>query len=257
MNCAAALTRSFEALGLRGAPTLLSYLSKTALSREVATVQLAGGQTISFPAYDPYWARCFYAGIPYEPDVEAILRRFAPGRVLIDCGANIGYWSVRANELGFNEAIAIEANESLIPLLERNYQGTVIHAAVHSRSGEELCLEGGGATGRLSERGKPVPSIALVDLNVAGPAVVKLDVEGAEIAAIEGAAGMDAIFVYEDWPRSGMPVTRYLLEKSYSVRGFDTTPINTHADAFAFNKRTTREYGPSNFVAMRRPPSRG
>ena len=80
---------------------------------------------------------------------------------------------------------------------------------------------------------------------------MKLDIEGAEIAAIEGAQGMDAIFVYEDWPKSGMPVTRYLLEQGYSLFGFDMTPITTHAEAFAFNSRTTDVYGPSNFVAMR------
>jgi FkbM family methyltransferase len=249
MNPAAALTRSFEALGLRGAPTLLTYLSKTVLSRQVATVTLTGGQPISFPAYDPYWARHLYAGVSYEPDVEAIFRRLAGGRVLIDCGANIGYWSVRATELGFSDAIAIEANDELIPLLKRNYQGRVIHAAVHSRSGEELHFQGAGATGRVGESGATVRSIALADLEVGTPAVIKLDVEGAEIAAIEGAAGMDAIFVYEDWPKSGMPVTRHLLENGYSVSGFDMSPIRTHAEAFAFNERTTRRYGPSNFVA--------
>src|SRR5215475_8518553 len=116
MNVASALTRSFEVLGLRGAPTVLSWLSRTPLSGQVGTVRLPGGQPISFPAFDPYWARHFYAGVPYEADVEIIFRRFAAGRTLIDCGANIGYWSVRAKELGFSDAIAIEANELLIPL---------------------------------------------------------------------------------------------------------------------------------------------
>jgi len=249
LNFAAPLTRCFEALGLRGAPTVLTYLSKTPLSRQIATVQLRGGQPISFPAYDPYWARHLYAGVPYEPDVEAIFWRLAGGRVLIDCGANIGYWSVRAKELGFIDAIAIEANETLIPFLKRNYVGTVIHAAVHSKSGEQLRFTGAGATGQVGDSGKTVRSIALADLKLDAPVLIKLDVEGAEIAAIEGAAGMDAIFVYEDWPRSGMPVTQYLLESGYVVQGFDTTPIRTHPDAFAFNARTTRRYGPSNFVA--------
>lgn len=251
MNLAAVLTRSFEALGLHGAPTILTYLSKTPLSSQIATVRLPGGETISFPSYDPYWARHLYAGVPYEPDVEAIFRRFAVGRVLIDCGANIGYWSVRAKGLGFIDAIAVEANERLIPLLKQNHKGTVIHAAVHSKSGEEMHFEGGGATGTLGISGKPVRSIALADLGIADPALIKLDIEGAEIAAIEGAAGMDAIFVYEDWPRSGMPVTRHLLENGYFVSGFDMSPIKSHTDAFAFNERTTREYGPSNFLAMR------
>jgi FkbM family methyltransferase len=183
--------------------------------------------------------------------VEAIFRRFASGRTLIDCGANIGYWSVRAKELGFKDAIAIEANGDLIPFLKRNYRGAVHHAAVHSRSGETLYLEGQGATASLAATGRPVRTLALADLDVTGPVLIKLDVEGAEIAAIEGAAGMDAIFVYEDWPRSGMLVTRYVLEKGYSVFGFDMQPIRTHAEAFDFNRRTRETYGPSNLLAMR------
>ena len=145
MSLPSLITRSFETLGLRGAPTLLRHLSKTPFSRQLATVTLPGGQRISFPAYDEYWARYLYAGAEFEPDVEAIFRRFAPGRTLIDCGANIGYWSVRAKELGFEDAIAIEAQEALIPILKRNYGGTVIHAAVHSRSGETAFIDGDGA----------------------------------------------------------------------------------------------------------------
>ncbi len=238
---------------MRGAPTLLRQLSKTPLSREVATVTLPAGQTLSFPAYDEYWARHFYAGVPFEPDVEQIFRRFAKGRVLIDCGANIGYWSVRANELGFTGAIAIEANEALIPLLSLNHQGPVIHAAVHSKSGETLFLKGEGAAAALASDGKPVKTLALADLRVDCPAIVKLDVEGAEIEAIKGAGNLDAMFVYEDWPKSGMPVTDYLLRNGYALYGFDMTRIRAHDEAFTFNTRTRDTYGPSNFLATRVP----
>lgn len=251
MSLPSAITRLFEKVGVRGAPTLLRQLSRTPLSRKVATVTLPAGQTISFPSYDEYWARHFYAGVPFEPDVEQIFRRFAKGRVLIDCGANIGYWSVRAKELGFSEAIAIEANDALIPLLRRNHDGTVIHAAVHSKSGKTLFLEGEGAAAALGKNGKPVKTIALNDLQIDRRALVKLDVEGAEIEAIKGAGNMDAMFVYEDWPRSGMPVTQYLLQNGYALYGFDLTRIAAHDDAFTFNSRTRETYGPSNFLAAR------
>jgi FkbM family methyltransferase len=250
MNPAATLTASFEKLGLRGAPTLLSYLSKTRLSRRIATVQLPAGQPISFPAYDPYWARFLYARVPYEPDVEAVFRRFAKGRVLVDCGANIGYWSVRAEELGFSDAVAIEANDSWMPFLERNHSGRNLHAAVHSETGITLHLRGEGSAASLSEQGKAVESLALKDLGISGPVLVKLDVEGAEIAAVQGAAGMDAMFVYEDWPRSGMPVTQQLLEEGFAIFGFDMTRIRILSEAFEFNRRTTTRYSPSNLIAM-------
>jgi FkbM family methyltransferase len=245
---ASAITRSLEALGLRGAPTLLRHLSK--FSKGLATATLASGERIAFPACDPYWCRYLYARVPYEPDVEAILRQHSGGRTLIDCGANIGYWSVRAAGLGFKSAIAIEANPQLIPLLQRNFPGTVHHAAVHSESNKTVYLIGGGAEGYLGAFGEPVRTLALRDLGVSGPVLVKLDVEGAEIPAIEGARGMDAIFVYEDWPRAGMAVTRHLLENGYSVSGFDGTPIENPADAIEFNRRTTQRYGPSNLVAF-------
>src|SRR5205085_2625120 len=103
----------------------------------------------------------------------------------------------------------------------------------------------------LRETGKPVRTIALADLGISGPALVKLDVEGSEVAAIEGAGSLDAVYVYEDWPRSGMPVTRWLLEEGFKVSGFDLTPIRDLSDAFAFNRRTTQSYGPSNLIAMR------
>jgi FkbM family methyltransferase len=253
MSIPSSITRLFERLGMRGAPTLLRQLSKTTLSRKVATVTLPAGQTISFPAYDEYWARHFYAGVPFEPDVEQIFRRFAKGRVLIDCGANIGYWSVRAKELGFAGAIAIEANEALIPILRRNHQGSVIHAAVYSKSGETLFLKGEGVAAALGSDGKPVKTLALADLRADRPAIVKLDVEGAEIEAIKGAGNLDATFVYEDWPKSGMPVTDYLLRNGYALYGFDMTRIHAHDEAFTFNSRTRDTYGPSNFLATRSP----
>jgi FkbM family methyltransferase len=250
MSVAAVITRSFESLNLRGAPTLLHHLSRFT-PNATATVDLPGGQTFSFPAYDPYWARHFYAGLPYEPDVEAIFRKVSAGRVLIDCGANIGYWSARAAELGFIGAIAIEANSRLIPFIKRNFDGPVHHAAVYSRSGETVRLGGDGATGSIGDAGVPVTTIALADLGISQPCVVKLDVEGSEIPAIEGAKGLDAIYVYEDWPKSGMLVTKHLLDDGYSVSGFDGTAIRKHADAFEFNERTNDRYGPSNFVAIR------
>jgi FkbM family methyltransferase len=250
MNLAAVITQAFEAVHLRGAPTLLRYLSKTRLSKRITTTRLPGGECFAFPAYDPYWARHLYAGVPYEPDVEAIFRRFSSGRTLIDCGANIGFWSARAKDLGFKDAIAIEANADLIQLLRRNHRGRVIHAAVHSSSGQTLFLEGDGPAAHLAQHGVPVGTIALADLGIIQPAVVKLDVEGAEVAAIEGAGDLDAIFVYEDWPKSGMPVTQYLLERGFTLYGFDMSPITTVRDALEFNGRTTTTYAPSNFVGI-------
>lgn len=222
------MTAAFEKAGIRGAPTLLRYLSRIpALDRQISTVKLAGGQQISFPAYDSYWCRYLYAGKPYEPDVERIFRRVGAGRVLVDCGANIGYWSVRHREFGFTRSIAIEANPRLIPFLRINHDGPVHHAAVHSQSGEMLLFSGDGALGHVGSTGDPVPTIALGDLGIEEPVVVKLDVEGAEISAIEGLGGLDATLVYEDFPRQGMTVTRYLLGRDWKLFTDALEPVSS------------------------------
>lgn len=226
VNLPGLLTAAFEAGGIRGAPTILKRLSRSRLLREqVATVTLQGGQRISFPAYDAYWCRYLYAGKPYEPDVERIFRQLGKGRTLVDCGANIGYWSVRHREFGFTTSIAIEANPDLVNFLRRNYSGEVHHAAVHSASGETLHFAGDGALGHVAEIGIPVPTVALRDLRVEGPALVKLDIEGAEIPAIEGLGDLDATLVYEDFPRQGMKVTRHLLERGWKLFTDELKPI--------------------------------
>jgi hypothetical protein len=101
---------------------------------------------------------------------------------------------VRHREFGFTQSIAIEANPRLIPFLRRNHSGPIQHAAVHSRSGETLLLGGGGAVGRIGASGVQVQTLALKDLRVDAPALVKLDIEGSEIPAIEGLGDMDAFW---------------------------------------------------------------
>jgi FkbM family methyltransferase len=255
---ASALVRSMEALGVRGAPTLLRRLSRVrALRTELATVTLPAGQRITFPAFDPYWARYLWAGVPFEPDVEAIFRRFAPGRVLVDCGANIGYWSARASELGFAGVVAIEANADLIPLLRRNApEARVVHAAIYSESGKLMHLGGTDdhAAASLAATGKPVQSISLRDLarDIQAPLLVKLDVEGAEIPALEGAGDIDAIYVIEDWPSARN--ARWLLDHDFSLFGFANTPRSLASvdDVIAFNRETVADLGPSNLLAVAR-----
>lgn len=251
-----ALTIGFERAGIRGAPTLLWHLSKIGpLRRQVATATLPGGQLISFPAYDAYWCRHLYAGRPYEPDVERIFRQLGKGRILIDCGANIGYWSVRHRDFGFTQSIAIEANPKIIPFLRRNHEGAVHEAAVYSVSGQELVFSGEGATGHLGtgyvERpGGPVTrvrTLALSDLDIREPALVKLDVEGAEIAAIEGLGDIDAILVYEDFPRQGMKTTQYLLEQGWKLFTDGMVAVTSVEQVSADLGRGV----PRNLIAMR------
>lgn len=263
---AGALVRGFERQDIRGAPSLLRLLSKApSLRRALATVKLPHGQAITFPAFDAYWCRYLWASVPYERDVEQIFRKLGRGRVLVDCGANIGYWSVRAGEFGFTRVVAVEANEALLPLLRQNLsanaaESTLLHAAVYSASGETLFLDRVQmhACAGIGDKGLPVTSVALADLVRDIPPgqeiVAKLDVEGAEIAAIEGADGRAGIiFVYEDFAQHRMPVTRHLLDRGMAV--FGVAPdgrcgrLASADEAVAFNAATAGRRAPSNLVA--------
>lgn len=250
-----------ERAGLRGAPTLLKHLSKVgSLNERIATVTLPTGQQISFPAYDAYWCRYLYANAPYESDVAALFRRFGKGRVLVDCGANIGYWSARHRDFGFTRAIAIEPNPKLLRFLRMNFSGEIRDEAVYSVSGETLMFSGDGAQGHVGEGhigvvGTPYPvrSLALKDLEIDGPALVKLDVEGAEIPAIEGAAGMDAIFVVEDFPTRGARVMHYLLERDFKLFAYVGGAIVPVKSAKDLPDVRNIDCCPVNIAAVRSP----
>lgn len=265
---AGGFVRALETMRLRGAPTLLHLLSRIFALRAVKATVPLGPQLISFPAFDGYWCRYLWAGVPFERDVEQIFRKLGKGRVLIDCGANIGFWSVRASEFGFTEVIAVEANANLIPLLRENFRlnsvnGTVVHGAIYSSSGEHLLLSGTDAHAQASigASGIPVTSIAIRDIvtrfTPGEEFVAKLDVEGAETAAISGATGIEnIIFVYEDFPKHGMPVTRNVLERDMAV--FAVAPsghsrrIGSVEEAAAFNAEVALPQWPSNLVACSR-----
>ena len=264
-SLARSLVRSLEALHLRGAPTLLLQLCKMPRLRRAIAVAPLGMRKIVFPAFDAYWGRHLWAGAAYEPDVEQIFRKLGAGRALIDCGANIGYWSVRSPEFGFTCAVAVEANQELVPFLSENFRlnripGRAVHAAVYSSSGKQLYLGGTNAhaQGAIASQGMPVTSVTIADLckDVAAPRgiVAKLDVEGAEIDALDGAGDVaDIIFVYEDFVQHGMRVTGELLRRKMSIFGVSpeglSRRISSVEDAIAFNRETATCGAPSNRVA--------
>jgi FkbM family methyltransferase len=269
-SLAGRIVRTLEFFSLRGAPTLLRLLDKIPLFHDAMATAPLGNNRMNFHAFDAYWCRYLWAGVPFEGDVAQIFRKLGKGSVLIDCGANIGYWSVRAPEFGFTHVVAVEANRELIPVLRNNLElngvaSEVIHAAIYSTSGEQLFLDrtAAHAEGALGEKGMPVTSITIADIieqHRGSEILAKLDVEGAELAAIEGASGVDRItFVYEDFPREGMRVTEELLRRGFKVFGVAPSGeirfIADAGEALAFNARFAIPRWPSNLVACR--PERG
>lgn len=173
------------------------------------------GEEPAFKIYlnDGYWTRFALYRTDYEPEVAAVLQ-VAAGHtdVFCDLGANKGYWSVRAAP-HFAQIHAVEASAQTFEALTENVGDlsnvTRHKRAIHTESGRKLQFLNvplSHASARIAETeegaDETVETIAIDDLIPAGTAaLIKLDVEGAEIAAFDGAAralAEGSVFIYED-----------------------------------------------------------
>ncbi len=181
---------------------------------------------------DGYWTRFALYHAPYEPEVDRVQQAAAGTAPLFcDLGANKGYWTTRAAAL-FHHVIAVEASGETFRDLSGNaghLPNVSLHrAAIHARSGEVMSFVNThlshasarletDAPARPEDRIEQVETLAVDDLVPHGtPALIKLDVEGAEIAAIEGAAralAEGAVLIYEDHGNDpDCTVSAYLLD---------------------------------------------
>lgn len=240
-----------------------------------ATLVLGPDARLSFPASDPYWNRMLLRSYDHEPEMARFLRQLAPiDYSFIDCGANIGYWSVfvASHNGGGKPVLAVEASAQTFALLETNtspHADTIktFHRAILDRSDVEVRLNDaahearGIANGGDGSGSEAVQSIAIDDLIEQKGwwprrLVVKLDVEGVEreaLAGMERALANDALVIYEDHGSDrSHALTRHLREE----RGFDVhlllddraIPIGNASELDAFKLDHTKGY---NLVAVR------
>ena len=162
---------------------------------------------------DGYWTRFALYHHDYEPEVERVLHAAAGhADMFCDLGANKGFWSVRAASL-FDRVVAVEASQATFQFLEENTAPlaniTRIKKAIHEVSGKKLQFLNvplSHASARIADEAEgadeTVETVSIDDLVPTGTvALVKLDVEGAEIPAFDGAARAlsdGAVFIYED-----------------------------------------------------------
>lgn len=149
-----------------------------------------------------------YFGV-WEPDITHwMLSRLRPGDVMVDVGANIGYYSLlAASRIGpQGMVVSIEASPGIHAMLEANVQlnGLVNVRTVNAAAAGErgvLRVHAGAADnlGQTHTReqagddpGVPVNALPLHELltseEVARARVIKIDVEGSERAVIRGLA---------------------------------------------------------------------
>jgi FkbM family methyltransferase len=180
-----------------------AYHIGEALGDRVLVGKTLGGSPMALCMRDHQHRYIYFYG-EYEPAVTALFRRLlTPESLVFDVGANVGYFSILSCELGAS-VHAFEPNPSVRALLARSVRlGSceieVVPAACSDRTGTmPLYLSDPGNTGMSS---LTVPTERHVEVNVitlddyarrtqARPSLVKIDVEGHELAALSGARSL-------------------------------------------------------------------
>lgn len=138
----------------------------------------------------------------YEPEQTRLaVELVRPGATVLDVGAHIGYYTLLFSRLAgpHGRVVAFEPSPRNLPVLRwhvaRNGCANVRveAAAVAAETGTaRFTADTGSGTGRLAESGTvEVRTIRLddfVDASGPMPDVLKIDVEGAELAVLRGAA---------------------------------------------------------------------
>ncbi len=217
IRCIYALTTGVFGRGFNFA---LRTLCKVFPSKK-ATVRLADDSVFQFDLDDFYWNRIALKHYRYEPELSHALYAFRDMEyVFLDCGANIGYWSVLASseKFGKKKCIAIEASPKTFESLQANAdlngsRFAVLNNAIFNEDGHEFSMSNANhhASRQIESVNHgdkaTVQSVTLdtlvKDHNVSAQAnlIVKLDVEGQEINALKGAietCKREILLAYED-----------------------------------------------------------
>lgn len=242
VTLARALGPAARRLSFGGARAAYKYVGAlTTLRGERVVVAVPGGGRVEVDAFDPYWAPYLLGGCAYEPEVHAVLRRFAPLRPrFIDGGANVGYWSAvcLGGALCRPGVLAVEPSPATFAALERtaalNPGMVPVRAALSERSGQTVFLEllEYHAMTRVGARsGVAVTTVTIDDLleqhdvGAEEPIVVKLDIEGHELDALRGATRLmqrEHALIVEDFDRNAWRNAAWLLDRGERVWYVDT-----------------------------------
>lgn len=246
LRVAAAIARRF---GIKGLGRFVGLVGRATPHDDFAVLRLDENVRLKVFLRDAYWIAPLLRDRAYEPDIGDVLDQIDwNDAAFIDCGANLGYWSaVVASRVECpGRVVAIEASSRMYEQLHANARLNggrfeAVHAAVWHTPGVTIRFAAdldrhswGSAdpevSSRLIEAGfenESVPTVTidtiLSDRITGEPdlVVVKLDVEGAEVAALQGAAlalAGNSLLIYEDHGRDrASEVTRAVLELGMSI----------------------------------------
>jgi FkbM family methyltransferase len=212
-----------------------NLLRKTLPERNIA-IRLNDDAVFEFPYGDGYWSKLLNRAYTYEDELELLFEDSGDvDYVLIDCGANYGYWSVLVSSkpFGAHKVIAIEPSAQNFPKLANNARINgerfeAIKCAIGSARGTATLSgtkhEAFSIAGAANGGGEKVPVIALDNLidegkvEGGGKYLIKLDVEGVEIEAIKGGARLlaaDSVILCEEHGNDpDHTVSRYILDQT-------------------------------------------
>ena len=266
-------------VNFRGFYRLVRLITRQVDGGELCTVKLTDDGVYRFHLADPYWSQLVFQAFDYEPEIAKtlLLYRELP-YTFLDLGANYGFWSVMASseKFGHKKAIAVEPVSANFDMLRRNCicnndRFKILHAAMDRESGREVeihfshdnisntaaSLIPGWKTldSASSERVLTISIDQLVaeERLLDTPLIIKLDVEGAELAALEGGVKtleQDTLLIYEDHGMDvSCAVSEYILEKQLKVfyhSGRDLMKINDVSQLRRIKRRRSKGY---NFIA--------
>lgn len=133
---------------------------------------------------------------------SSVLAKIHPGDVFFDIGANLGLYSIHASKLGAS-VFAFEPDPSYCKQLQRNIQlnklkhkVVIVDWAVSDRQGTSTLFTDGiegrspslmqdGERGSVTVRTNSIDN-ALQAGQLPRPTIIKMDIEGAEVIALEG-----------------------------------------------------------------------
>ena len=168
-------------------------------------IRVAGGVLMELDTSD-FLQRELYVFRDFEPAItHEIKKRLKPGDIFVDIGANVGFYSLIAAQAAC-KVYAFEPAPKTRSILERNLRlngaknVTAIEVALSDAAGEgELFLDAKNNSGAASLRRSPNSgnsvSITLDTYDhysavnaLPNPALIKIDVEGAEVKVLKGMA---------------------------------------------------------------------
>jgi FkbM family methyltransferase len=234
--------------------------------------------SLKFPVSDPYWAQLISPYFKYEPELEYfLLREPISDMFFVDCGANIGYWSLFASKvLGIKEIYSIEPNRQNFHLLSQNLDLNLVRAFVYEkaigREGQKFATlsvpktRGYSVASSISDLpagndGYRVEIISLFEilskaLLKQNSGIIKLDIEGAELLALDSIKPLmnfDLQIIFEDHGSNiNSPIVNwFLLNSDYRVFYLPPNGQLVQVESFqeANSLKTDKRAG-YNFVAM-------